>query len=332
MWCRWCIVYRMNIFTSYHYVANSLWHQVKHSLHNVTTSKHSVLLYTFNSYIYISCSLKPLERLVWFVCWYQWYHWYICVCIRYYIRISISILKASTFAGSRALFVSDYSVVCFILNGQTFCTTWHTKNPIHIACSTIQYCKFSMNCPSLGIAVSTKRCLLWNKLLAEKIRPLGFNSLSTSPEKFWLIHPNDKYLTAEWFNEAARTRDTGLQLRSGLPVRWKWLTRPNQWGDGVEKLFLGNLFEIVCTFEVQVYVRMIFAVASRFETNPTGTSTAQMLFSQNHSFWCNDLRIFNKSKNDEEWKSIKILIFLRGRACTPRRFRKVIFPTSQLPF
>lgn len=54
MWSPWCIVvYRMNMFTSYHYVANSWWHQVKHSLHNVTTSKHSVLLYTYNSHIYI---------------------------------------------------------------------------------------------------------------------------------------------------------------------------------------------------------------------------------------------------------------------------------------
>lgn len=220
---------------------------------------------------------------------------YVYIFTRYYIRISISILKVSAFAGSRALVVSDYSVVCFILNGQTSCTDWHTKHPIHIAIlSTIQYCKFSMNSPSLGIAVSPKRCLLWNRLFAQKIRPLGYNILSTSPDKFCLIHSNDKYLAAEWFNEAARTRDTGLQLQSGLPVRWKWLTRPNQWGDGVEKLLLGNLFEIVCTFEVQVYVRMIFAVATCFERNPTGTSTAQMLFSQNHSFWCNDLHIFNK--------------------------------------
>ena len=327
MWCRWCIVlYRINMFTSYHYVANSLWHQVKHSLHNVTTSKHSVLLYTYNPHIYIytyillSQTLGAACLICLLISMISLIHMcmYIYIFTILYTDININ-FEGFYFRRFRALFVSDYSVVCFILNGQTSCTNWHTKNP-HCNFSTIHYWKFSMNCPSLGIAVSTKRCLLWNKLLAEKIRPLGYNILFTSPDKFCLIHPNDKHLTAEWFNEAARTRDTGLQLRSGLPVRWKWLTRPNQWGDGVEKLFLGNLFEIVCTFEVQLYVCTYICSCNTFRDE------------SNRNKYGADVVLTKPFLLMQRLAYIEILIFLRGRACTPRRFRKVIFPTSQLPF
>ena len=231
---------------------------------------------------YISCSLKPTLGAACLICLLISMILLIHMCMYTYIYI-YTILYTDININFEGFYVRRFP--CFVRFWLQCCMlhiewtnflhqmTYQKSNP-HCNFSTIHYCKFSMNCPSPGIAVSTKRCLLWNKLLAEKIRPLDYNIWSTSPDKFCLIHSNDKYLTAEWFNEAARTRDTGLQLQSGLPVRWKWLTRPNQWGE--------------------------------VETNPTGTSRAHLCCSHKTIAFDATTCVFSTSRRMEVNQNIHI--------------------------